>query len=457
LVLELAAYYAVALSLAAALFWSERRLDLLPPSVLRWFAAQVEEASRGHDIRFRPRSRWSRTAIGTCDDFSVRVELRRDPSTRWDTYRSLLCVTISGLHIAPGVAFARERGTGDDVLTGDTGFDDSVEVRGEPRNVLALLNWELRHRVSEFVRLGGRLRDGALTCCVPNTFSSKEIAHPLSLGLALAHELSSPGDSVCKRLARNATSDPQPGVRLSNLLELHESFAHTAEASEASRTDLKDRGPWVRLAAARFLKDESLDVLENLAAHDHAVPAAAAAEAVALVAARSSAPRAAPFLMAILKTRSGEVRRQAVEELGRIQYRPAQRRLTMLLEHADARTAAAVAAALGALGDLRAEHALLQAVQNDAREVRLAAVHALGKLGHVSAVEPLLAFLDTRRPDAETRQGIRDAIGAIQSRLVGAEAGQISIAANAHGSGWLSVAPSAREGDVSLVADGKKG
>jgi hypothetical protein len=452
LVLELAVYAAVAASLVAAHLWSGGRLD---PSVYRWFAAELEEASRGQHIRFSPRAPWSRTAIGTCDDLSVRVELGRDPPTRLDMYQPRLCVTISGPSIAPGLAFARERGTGDDVLTGDTVFDDAVEVRGEPRTLRALLNREFRQRVSEFVRLGGRLREGVLACCVPTTYSPSEITHPLGLCLWLARELSSLAGSVCKRLARNATSDPQPDVRLWNLLELHENFAHTAEAREASRTDLQDPDPWVRLAAARFLKDESLEVLENLA-HDRAVPEGAAAEAVALAAARGSAQRATPFLMAILKTRSGEVRRQAVEELGRMRYQPARHRLIMLLERADPRTAAAAAAALGALGDVRAERALLKAVENDAREVRLAAVHALGKLGRVSAIEPLLAFLDTRRPDAETGQGIRDAIGAIQSGLAGAEAGQLSIAANSPGSGWLSVVPGAGEGAVSLVRHHKK-
>jgi HEAT repeat protein len=246
-------------------------------------------------------------------------------------------------------------------------------------------------------------------------------------------------------------------VRLLSLSQLLEQFPETTEAREASREDLKDPSPWVRLAAARFLKDEGLEVLKHLAL-DRAVPESAAAEAVALFAARCPAEQAGPLLLTALKTHSGEVRRQAVEELGRIHYGPARGPLIVLLEHADPRTGAAAAAALAALGDVTAEPALLKAVESDSRELRLAAVRALGTVGSAVSVEPLLAFLAGRRLDTETRQRIREAVGAIQSRLAGAGAGQLSLAATAPGSGWLSVAPpGAGQGQLSLLSDRKKG
>ena len=96
-------------------------------------------------------------------------------------------------------------------------------------------------------------------------------------------------------------------------------------------------------------------------------------------------------------------------------------------------------------------------MESDARELRLAAIRALGTVGTAASVEPLLAFLEGRRLDAETRQGIRDAVGAIQSRLAGAEAGQLSLAAASPGSGWLSVAaPGAGQGDLSLLSGRRK-
>src|SRR6185295_18165904 len=148
----------------------------------------------------------------------------------------------------------------------------------------------------------------------------------------------------------------------------------------------------------RFLKAEGLNVLEHLA-RDRAVPESAAAEAVALFTARCPAARAGPLLLTALKTHSGEARRQAIEELGRIRHQPARGALLVLLERADPRTAAAAAAALASLGDAAAEAALLKAMEADARELRLAAVRALGIVGRAAAVEPLLAFPASRRLD----------------------------------------------------------
>jgi hypothetical protein len=419
--------------------------------------AELVAASAEQGIRFAPRSPRSSTAIGECGDLSVRVELEHKVAAEHDNQtQPHLCVTIAGPRIPQGLAFAAERGTGDDVLTGDTVFDDIVEVRGQPSILLALLDREIRQRVSEFVGLGGRLAAGQLQCCTPTSFSTGELVRAVRLGLWLARELSSPGGGVCERLARNAKSDPLPGVRLWNLLQLHEHFPETREAREASQEDLKDPSPWVRLAAVRFLKDEGLEVLEQLA-QDRAVPESAAAEAVGLLAARCPAERAGPLLLTALKTHSGEARRQAVQELGRICHRPARGPLLVLLEHADPATGAAAAAALARLGEATAETALLKAMESDARELRLAAILALGTLGSAASVEPLLAFLAIRRLDAETRRGIHDAVGAIQSRLAGAEAGQLSLAATAPGSGWLSVASGdAGHGDLSLLPDRKR-
>ena len=424
-------------------------------SNLRWLAAELEKASRDQGIRFARRSPRSSTAIGAYEDFSIRVEL--EPWKSATTRSSLhVCVTIAGPRIPQGLAFGAERGTGDDVLTGDTVFDDLVEVRGEPCILLALLDREIREMVSEFIRLGGRLEAGRLVCYARTLSSPGELVRGLRLGLWLARELSSPGGGVCERLARNAKSDSLPGVRLWNLLQLHEQFPETREAREASQEDLKDASPWVRLAAVRFLKDEGLEVLEHLA-QDRAVPDSAAVEAVALLAARCPAERAGPLLLTALKKHSGEARRQAVEELGRIRYQPARGPLIVLVECADPRTGAAAAAALaalGVLGDVTAETTLLKAIESDARELTLAAVRALRTLGSAASVEPLLAFLGSRHHDPEIRYWIQDAVGAIQSRLAGAEAGQLSLAPATPGSGWLSVAPpDAGHGLLSLLPD----
>jgi HEAT repeat-containing taxis protein len=242
-------------------------------------------------------------------------------------------------------------------------------------------------------------------------------------------------------------------VRLLNLLQLHDAFAGTTEAREASRALLDDGSPWVRLAAARFLQDE-IDVLESLA-RDRLVPDQAASEAVALLAARLEPERAGPILVDVLKSRTGDTQRQAIEELGRLRHASALGPLVVVMERADPRTAAAAATALGALGDPRAETSLLGFLGRDAAEVRLAAARALGGLGTVRSVAPLLALLESRGLDAAARHAIRGAIASIQSRLVGAGAGQLTVASTESESGRLSLSGS-EAGALSLADDDDK-
>jgi hypothetical protein len=240
-------------------------------------------------------------------------------------------------------------------------------------------------------------------------------------------------------------------------VQLQERCAATTEALEATRAGLGDTSPWVRLSAARFLGDEGLAVLRDLV-RDPSAPDQAAAEAVTLLAARAPVDAVGPLLVGALKTRRGEARSEAIAQLGRLRFGPAVGPLIVLLETSNPRTAAGAARALGSIGDTRAEAALLHAVGTEARELRIAAARALGALGTVGSVEPLLELLERRRLDAESRHAVRECIGAIQSRLVGAGAGHLSIAEDAAEAGRLSLAtPTPGTGDLSLTAPAPTG
>jgi HEAT repeats len=242
------------------------------------------------------------------------------------------------------------------------------------------------------------------------------------------------------------------GVRLWNLSLLQQHFTDRPETAMASRAGLADRSPWVRLAAARFLPDGSATLRSLL--DDPRIPDHAAAEATALLAARLPREDAGPLLVSVLKDREGESRRQAVHELGRLKYGPSVAALCVLLHRSDPRTAAAAADSLGAIGDPKAAARLLEAVAQGAGELRIAAARALGALGTVRAVEPLLERLAQKRMDAESRQALHAAVDAIQSRLAGAETGQLSLAVTSTEAGRLSLAtPRAGPGDVSLAKE----
>src|SRR5262249_36124062 len=232
-----------------------------------------------------------------------------------------------------------------------------------------------------------------------------------------------------------------------------EHLADRPEPEAARRAGLADRSPCSRIAAARFLHAGSEGTLRSLL-EDRRTPDHVSADAASLLAARLPPEEAGPLLIATLKGRSGETRRQAIQELGRLKHAASVGPLCVLLENADPRTAAAAAAALEAIGDPRTQARLLDAVRQDAAELRIAAARALGALGTVKVVETLLEELDAKRMDEESRQAIRQAVSAIQSRLAGAEAGQLSLAASSAAAGRLSLAPPrAGPGDVSLASD----
>jgi hypothetical protein len=434
-----------------------RIIELLVGSDPRWFRQELADASRELGVRLRPVGPFATSAEGICEGFAVRVRTTvlpaHDNSETPNEPHLIINAMVSGGGIPGWLTLAPKGETADEVLTGDSLFDDAVAVRGETSVVLALLTPDLRRRLALLVALGGRLEEGRLSSRTTALVVTRGVVHrALQSLLALARDLaSSEGGGLCERLLRNARTDLHAGVRLANLAVLQERFASTPEAWKASRDGLEDANPWVRLSSARFLGDEGHGVLEALV-HDRSVPGEAAAEAVALLAARLLPERAGPLLIEVVKTRTDDGRREAVGALGRLRYLPALGPLAVLLERADPATACAAAASLAMLGDAKAEPALLEVIAGEERDVRLAAVRALATVGSVRAVEPLIRLAET--VDAETRQDVRDAIRAIQSRLHGAESGQLSLAASDGQSGWLSEPqPGAGAGDLSLAPD----
>jgi len=435
-----------------------RVAELFYGSDARWFREELAESSRELGVRFRPIGPFAKSADGTWEDFSVRVEMGLATPPRQGEAEAepnlVVHATVSGPGIPAGLTLVPKGEVADEVLTGDSVFDEAVAVLGETSVVLALLTPELRRRLVLLVSLGGRLEGGRLSSRTSTLVRRGVVRRALQSLLALALDLaSSEGGGLCERLLRNARTDPQAGVRLANLSVLQERFASTPEARQASAEGLQDASPWVRLSAARFAGDEGREVLEALVRDRH-VPDDAAAEAVVLLAVRLPVDRAGPILVEALKSRTGDARRQAIDALAHLRYAPALGPIVVLVERADAATASAAAAALGSFGDAKAEPALLEAVLGKERDLRLAAVRALARVGTVRAVEPLLGVVEAAHPDAETREAVREAVSAIQSRLLGAEAGQLSLAASGDKTGWLSVPRAQRgSGELSLAPE----
>ena len=306
--------------------------------------------------------------------------------------------------------------TGEDILTGDEGFDAAVNVSGPEPIAVAFLGQEARTSVLELLAAGGSVRQGCVRLEFKGAMSGPgEISQAVESLLGLVSDL--PPGTVLERLLANATDDPNPGVRLRNLRLLADKFRSEEETKRAAEAVLADPEPAIRLLAATLVRGS-----QGLAA-----------------------------LKALIEEPdiSDEVRRDAVRAAGASRDPSLLELLYALVPKRDPALAEAVATALGQLGKAEAETSLLRLMSRESTEVKRAAAAALGLVGTVRAVEPLLQL--AAGPLGETA---RDAVRRIQARLGGdAQAGRLSVAAQDAAAGGLSIA--AEGGELSVAEDHK--
>lgn len=329
---------------------------------------------------------------------------------------------------------------GEGVATGDTSFDRRVIVRGDAEKVAALLDAPTRHAIGR----GVHLADGILTRTIPRRIgSAKLLARAVRTTVALAQRLMAECD-VPAQLAANARNDPVGGVRLRSLAQLIRTFPEKAQP--VLRSALRDHDPAVRLCAALALKEKAQGALRSLAKcqqldEKSQVSALSALRTPLLV------RQAVRVLDMALGSARHTVAVAAVRMLGQRGGAGAVARLTALLADEDAQLVLEACAALGATRDAAAAPALIHALGSPWPEVRVASATALGAVGAATAVAPLHAAAAAH---PLLRRAASAAIAAIQSRIKGAELGQLSLAEG--GSGQLSIGNDVPGGHVSLAS-----
>lgn len=332
---------------------------------------------------------------------------------------------------------------GEGVATGDASFDRRVIVHGDADKVAALLDAPTRHAIGS----GVHLADGILTRTIPRRIvSAKLLVRVVRTTVALAQRLMADCD-VPAQLAANARNEPVGGVRLRNLAQLIRTFPE--KARPVLRSALRDHDPAVRLCAALALKEKAQGALRSLAKcqqldEEGQVSALAALRTPLLV------RQAVRVLDMALGSGRRAVAVAAVKMLGQRGGPEAVARLTALLADDDAQLVLAACAALGATRDAVVAPTLIHALGAPWPEVRVAAATALGSVGAATVVAPLHAAAAAHPLDFELRRAANAAIGAIQSRIKGAELGQLSLAEG--GSGQLSIGGDMPEGQVSLTS-----
>jgi len=304
------------------------------------------------------------------------------------------------------------------VATGDALFDSTVELHGDEAELLAVFGAGTRRSVLDlFVGAPFELHDGRLSVLrggLAERPPLMEIAVRRFVELAAA--LNIPVDSLPSRLRDTALADPEPGARRRARNVLLQRFMTTPEARDVAEAALEDEDPMVRLHGAMALGEERLEQVENFAQ----------AEALPL-----------------------EVRLRALEHL--VDFAPAEKVMPLasgLFHSADPDVLLALAQVSWRIDHPAVPPLLGRLLVDSANhwELRSATIQALAECGTVEQVEPLLSIADAKLGDAELKKAARTAIARIQSRIEGATAGQLSVAAEGWQAGTLAMfTPSAEQ------------
>ncbi len=367
---------------------------------------------------------------GEAGGLHVRLERYRRGRSHYGTR-----IVVSGLGHGTGGLSLRHEGLATtfektfvgerEIEIGDAPFDDRVFIQGRAPVAFAVLGPEVRGPLArllagrvpigsgEPVSVSASLADDRLEVRVRESgfFNANRELLPAILErvLEVARSLSVAGD-LPDRIAANLERETSDDVRLRALATLAREYPSHPATRERLRAALRDRSDEVRLRAATALGDEGRETLVDIltrAAEDSCV-----ARAVAALGQHLPAELAEATLRRAL---AAGTRRETV---------------LACLEH------------LRAHGRPEAEALVIEALHQEDGAVADAAARTLGRIGTVAAVAPLL------EASAGGRGVCRQAIAEIQSRLPGAGAGQLSIAAGE--AGELSLA-GADPGSLSLA------
>ena len=267
------------------------------------------------------------------------------------------------------------------LTVGDDSFDAVALIEGPEIEVHARLGAATRRKVGDLLmQLGGEVRDGTAQY-VGDAALMDDNDRLRAVVYQLVDVARGLGGEPATLLANNALGDPLETVRQRCLELLAEHFRGSPEARRAGEALLESGEPLTRIAAARACWPN--EAARRVLAHH--VAAGAPAERLA-----------------------------AVEAVGALRVDGVEPGLIELLT----------------------EHPM--------DEVRVAAARALGAVGSVHAVEPLLPCTRGLLTARDLKNAARDAIAAIQARLGDVEAGALTLTVDTPESpGHLTLAPDA--------------
>lgn len=317
-----------------------------------------------------------------------------------------------------------------DHLTGDGPFDHAFRVVGPQAQCLGMLGAEQR---AWMLQAAAAVRGGELIVPVTRPMNAERIGGAARSMAKCYDQLSARAAHAAESLLDSVRTDSDPRVRVSSLLCLHSYAAGTATAQEAIEAAMADPHPAVRLEGAALAGDGGLHLLRSLAV-DRDLAMEPRLRALRMLLSH-------PFdgwaeLTAEILELEPEYRARALE----VQELTDRRDVRTVMEEwvrqrrfsaSDLKTLARI------LGEFMEPYALAM-LDESSEAVQRAAVSALARCGTAAAVEPLQQIERSKDRGKELRGAAEMALQRIRNRLVGAEAGWVSLAGELSQSGALS-------------------
>ena len=310
--------------------------------------------------------------------------------------------------------------------SGDETFDRVAQIKGEESAVLALLNTNARAAIAELqaehcetlTNRSVAVINGHVLFMQPKKFrSDAKMRDAAKRVVELAHTISV-GESIPRCLLNNFESESNENIRYRNLEVLLAEFRASDEAKAGAEMALESPDLKLRIFGAKHCGKEGLAALEAI----------------------STDPDVA-----------SEHRVAAIDTLRKLGDSSALHALLASLEGPDAVVTAAIAKFVGVVGDVEHEPTLAGLLGHADEAVKVAAAEALGSIGTVKAVEPLLKLRRTGEPVLSATA--KYAIYLIQKRVGDVDGGGLSVSEAGGTSGGLAV--TADEGELSLEETGE--
>lgn len=316
------------------------------------------------------------------------------------------------------------------VRTCDPSFDRRFVTSGRPAGVAARLDAVLRQRlVALDDDLVLSIADEGLVAETRRPMPARTVVRLVGELAGVLEALADAGPQTEARLLTNGLTDPELAVRYQNLELLLREHPSTPEAREGLKLAWQAPERGIRfLAAIRGTSENATAFLEETVAREDE-PVLLRTMSLEHLARRAPLERVRPLLHRMFTSEHSRLRAAAIALAGRLRDGASVNALLALGRRMPLSPAAraAIARALGAIGDERAEPRLLELLGDAEVDVKVAAATALGRAGSSRSLGPLGRVVSRYAAVRALSDAAASAVARIEVRVGPVERGRLSI------------------------------